>query len=364
MKHLSRNVISRCLVLTLSLGLLAPVASATEHSRPRFVLNREGFTREAIIEASRPLGMFESVGNVKINGQNMAGRGLLWRGDLVQAADSVGTRVTMNGIGTASLLAGSAVRFSTQPAAFQSASESPMLVAALDAGSVLLRLQPGVSAQLKIRTTSFLTSAGASLRFSLRGNEPLVEVESGTVVPLHYWGLTVPAPILMAATRAHRVRSVLQAQTSQPRYVLKPVGGVRGSAVFDVRARATRQIQIQVTDENDRPVPDVPIIISFGSQLGRFSSTTVSSNANGIASVNFSAASQGGQSNFTATIQGTNISLTGQIVVQFAPAFWTWQNAAPVLGTAATMIAVPTVIYVTREENRRVRAVGGPVIKP
>lgn len=361
MKRLKVYAIGMGLVLTLVHSLLTPAVTATTHTQPHFVLRSDDFTPKTTFVSANPLGMYESIGTVKINGQPMSGRGLFWRGDEVEASASAGTRLTMVGFGSASLQPGTVMRFSTLADTPTSATENTLVVA-LTAGSVALRLQPGVSAQLKSGASSLLASAGASLRFSLRAQEPVVEVESGNVVPLRNQDLEDLTSI--SANSDLSARNDLQTQSTQPGYVLKPVGGVRGSAVFDVRARATRQIQIQVTDENDRPVPDVPIIITFGSQLGRFSSTTISSNANGIASVDFTAASQGGQSNFTAQIQGTNITLTGVVVVSLAAAFWSWQTAGPVLGVAATMIVVPTVIVTTRDDNRRIEATGDPAIKP
>src|SRR3989442_943422 len=39
---------------------------------------------------------------------------------------------------------------------------------------------------------------------------------------------------------------------------------VASGAALSVRARSTRQIQVQVTDKNDKPLPDLPVLFSLG----------------------------------------------------------------------------------------------------
>jgi hypothetical protein len=354
-KHL---IVSFSLILALLNGLLARPARAEGETRERFAMRSN-----LLFEVTRPIGTFESMGVVKINGRMTPGRGLIWRDDLVEAGAQTGARVSLAQMGQATLAAGARVRFATQFIA-DDLRPRPMLIVSLDEGSVSIRLQQGIAAHLKLRHTAFIASPGSEFRFSLREGRPVVEVSAGTVESVGHWLLQVPPPILMAATRARRVMMEAQAQAAPRRYILKPVGGINGSAVFDVRARSTRQIQVQVTDENDRPVPDVPIIFALANRVGNFSSTTASTNQNGIASIDFAAGQQAATTSFTATVQGTNFTLNGTIVVRFVPTFWTWQNAGPVFATAAAAAAVPAVIFATREDTRRIEAVGRPVISP
>jgi len=349
------------LILILN-GVIAPWRALAgdepgkKHTRARFVTATH--SRTAAGEA--PLGVVESYGSYKVNGQRAYGKEVIWRGDLVQAHNKVGARVSLGEFGKATLEMGTTVRFTTIES---SAPGRHDLLIRLIAGSVTVALQTGTRAYLDSFDASFIAGAGARFRFGIRENRTVVDLLGGKVADLGSWVVQAPPPIMLAAARASRAQA--QAQAPRQPYRIKPVGGISESAVFDVRARATRQIQVQVTDENDRPVPDIPIIFALGSNIGRFGATTVSTNPQGIATVTLTGGNQAASGPFTATIQGTNISLSGQIVVMRAlPMFWTFQNAGPVLATAAAAVAVTSAAVITQEDKLPIRAVGGPVIKP
>ncbi len=48
-----------------------------------------------------------------------------------------------------------------------------------------------------------------------------------------------------------------QQQTAPRKYIIKPLNLGTNT---EIRARSTRNLQVQVTDENDRPMPDVPLL--------------------------------------------------------------------------------------------------------
>jgi hypothetical protein len=178
--------------------------------------------------------------------------------------------------------------------------------------------------------------------------------------------------------------STTTAQTSH-RYVVRPVG--MGSNI-SVRARSTRQIQVQVTDENDRPVPDIPILFAIagasgnlgsfapagagagagaaggsastsagsaagvggagggagGSAVSSAGSFSVTTDASGFARVQFVAGDTPGNGTLTAQVEGTDFSWTAELKVKKAHGFWTTRNTLLVLGgiAAGTAIAVAT----------------------
>lgn len=144
------------------------------------------------------------------------------------------------------------------------------------------------------------------------------------------------------------ISSPRQNQAPQQKYVVRPAG--LGSRI-SVLARSTRQIQIQVTDENDKPVPDMPVLFALATaSLGTLafnqpaetgfipvaynpgsavSMKTVTrrsgpqdkisirkiTDAAGKASVRFLAASSTGIVAITVTVAGTNYSWKGEIIV-------------------------------------------------
>jgi ribosomal protein S12 len=307
-----------------------------------------------------PLGVAESLVAFKVNGSPAYGRETIWRNDLVQAPNKASARVSLESLGKATLDPGSVVRFTTVEGGTENSAMRRRLHIQLTAGGMSLTLNPEAGAYLEAPDGVFIASPGARLRFGLRENRAFVDLLSGDAEDLGAKGI-----YSMAALFASARPSGPRAQQAMQSYRIKPVGGQNNSAIFDVRARATRQVQVQVTDDRDRPVPDIPIIFGLGSNIGRFSGATATTNEQGIASVNLTAGDQETTSDFTATIQGTNISLVGQIVVLKAlPAFWTPQNAGPVFGVVAAAVTAATVTLVTKQDPLQVKAVGAPVIKP
>ncbi|HEU4388762.1 MAG TPA: hypothetical protein VFV34_13250 [Blastocatellia bacterium] len=164
------------------------------------------------------------------------------------------------------------------------------------------------------------------------------------------------------------------------RYIVRPVG--MGSNI-SVRARSTRQIQVQVTDENDRPVPDIPIIFAIAGatgNLGSFApsgaglgsgaasgsasasggaggasgaggsaasgagSFSVTTDAGGMARAEFVAGDTPGNGTLTARVDGTDSLWSAELKVKKAHGFWTTRNTLLVLGgiAAGTAVAVAT----------------------
>jgi hypothetical protein len=350
-------VSSLCLSLVLQIAIpsaraLADDDSRKKHSRPRLV----AAAHRGAAEGEMPLGVVESVGSFRVNGRSAFGKGMIWRDDLLQAPAGLPARVSLGAFGRATLERGAVVRFTT----VESIGHRDLVVR-LIAGSVAVALQPETRAFLSASDGAFIAEAGSKFRFVIRENRSVVDLVSGKAAELGEWQIEAPPPILLAAARFTRLKAAAAPQS----YRIRPVGGVVRGAVFDARARTRREVQVQVTDENDRPVPDIPIIFALGSKLGTFSSTTAATNAQGIATVSFTPGAQAGSAPFTATIQGTNIQLSGQIVIaKPIPSFWSFQNAGPVLATAAAAVAVTTVAATANEDSLKIQAVGRPVIRP
>jgi hypothetical protein len=103
---------------------------------------------------------------------------------------------------------------------------------------------------------------------------------------------------------------------------------------IQVRLRSTRSLQFQVTDDKDKPLPDIPVIITLGSTahgaLGSGAATiTATTNANGIASVNLAGGVAQGSDSLAAEIGGTNVKWEGTLEFKNGGTP-TWVKVAPV----------------------------------
>lgn len=341
------------LVLTISSLLLHVTALAGGGNIP--VKTRPRIIAEPNV--IKPIGTIESIGKIKINGQTVpGGKGLIWGGELIQLPLGFNARATIGSFGRVSLDGGAEAKISVHKFQAETHSRQTLLVDMTN-GSVTIQLESGTPAYLSACGTLFVASPGSKLRFGVREERAFAETLSGRVIEVGNWGLTPPPPVMMAA--ANTIRRNAQAQ--QHRYLITPV-----QAMYDVKARSTRQVQVRVTDEDNKKVPGLPIIFSLGGGIGTLSSTSVVTDANGLASVNFTAASQAGRGAITASVQSApQFSTTMQIaVLKFVPGFWSPQNAVPIFSSLGVATAIGVTEAVTKEEPLKVKAVGSPIIRP
>ncbi len=329
--------------LITSLGLLSLLAA--------------GWVGAAAKPIAGPLGTVESPGVIKINGQAAQGKGQLWGGELLQVAAETGARVQLPGLGQLNLSGDTAVRVAMAP---PSSAGHKILLISLTCGTLRIKLDPEAAAYLDAPGAFFTAAPGASLRFSLRREAPegraVVEPFSGAVVEMGNWAIALPPPVEMGAERLRRQ----QQQAAQRKYLIRWT-----EAQLDVRARSTRQVQVQVTDENDRPVPDAVILFGVRGAAGSFSSPSAVTDAQGFAKVNFTAGNQTSTGSLTATVQGTNFVASMPVyVAKVVPGFWSVQNALPTLGVAGVATTLGIIEATTQEEPLQVRATGRPVVRP
>ncbi|HEX4946123.1 MAG TPA: hypothetical protein VFZ34_05650, partial [Blastocatellia bacterium] len=117
-----------------------------------------------------------------------------------------------------------------------------------------------------------------------------------------------------------------QQQTAPRKYVIRPMNLGTNT---EIRARSTRNLQVQVTDENDRPISDAPLLFLL-SGLGSGSGATGTLAAQTAGSA---AATTAGQT--ASTVAGT---LTGPTASSVAGTL-TGQAASSVTGTVAGQAA-------------------------
>jgi uncharacterized protein YkwD len=163
----------------------------------------------------------------------------------------------------------------------------------------------------------------------------------------------LPAPII--ATRPVAAVTTQQQQAAPRKYIIKPLNLGTNT---EIRARSTRNLQVQVTDENDRPMSDVPLLFllagsgsgsgNIGTLAGLTSSSAAQSlagqtslramtNPYGIVNVNFTATDAVGRSlRLQIRVEGSDVMWEGDLsVVRAEMVAEPAQNATPVDSAAS-----------------------------
>ena len=321
------------LVLGLAPGPVAALNNGAEDKPIRLRVTARFSPIGAIV------GNLTEPGAAMIDGRVAAGEQPIWGGELIKAPAGATVRVSFDSAGEVALAKGTSARFGVVPAY----EGMQVLVASIVRGGVNFKLRPESGAYVEAAGSAFSASPGARFSIGVLDGYPVLKVASGHV----------EAP----------------AQTPQPRYIIRPPAGQGGS--ISVAARSTRQVQIQVTDENDRPVADLPILFSLGDPclgtlgLGVASGTTFTEKTDnqGIATVPLTVGAAACAGTLIAKIQGTDISYTYRVQVQSKSGFWTTQNSLIVAGVVAAGLVTGLVIANVGSDDP-IRAVPPPEVNP
>jgi hypothetical protein len=160
-----------------------------------------------------------------------------------------------------------------------------------------------------------------------------------------------------------------QQQTAPRKYIIRPLNLGTNT---EIRARSTRSLQVRVTDENDRPVPDAPILFLLGGSgsggsvgggagsLAGQTSLRALTNSQGVAQVNFTASDAVGSSTrIQARVEGSEAVWEGTIhIIRAAAGFWAPQNAVPIFIVLGCVVGCGIYIW---DRNRRPRPPTPPV---
>lgn len=336
------------LMVTLTAGLTpAPVCAGhdTDQGRPirLFATARFG-----------PIGTIKlnslSDAAVAIDGRIVQGEAPIWGGELIQVRAGRTVRVTLDSIGQATLAQGAIVRFATARASSDDAGYD-VLVASIAAGSVDVKLNAGAGAYMEAGRSAFTASRGA--RFS-------VAVEEGRA------SLSTVAGVVRAQDQAAVPQDInirLVDDLGRP---------VSSGSQFSVRARSTRQVQVQVTDKNDKPLSDLPVLFSLGNPclgslgLGALAGLTLvqKTDKRGIASVPLVAGAAGCAASIVAKVEGTNASVTIQTNVQPQARFLNTQNSL-IIAAAAAATAIGVSLAISGSDSKvPITPVPPPGVKP
>ncbi|HWN98681.1 MAG TPA: hypothetical protein VNS63_05360 [Blastocatellia bacterium] len=325
------------LIVALVLGLAPGPAAAHENSG-----GEDRPVRLRVTARFSPIGSI--VGNLTepgaamIDGRIAAAQQHIWGGELLQAPTDATVRVSFDLTGEAALATGALARFGVIPAD----NGAQVLVASILRGSVNFKLRPDAGAYVEAAGSAFTASSGARFSVGVLDGKALLKVVSGNV----------------AASEPG----------AQQKYILRPPAGQGGS--ISVAARATRQVQIQVTDENDRPVPDLAILFTLGDPclgtlgIGAAAGTTFTEKTDrrGIATVPLIAGAAKCAGTLVAKVQGTDITYTYRVQVQSNTGFWNLQNSLIVAGIAAA--GLTTGIILTNQSGDPIQPVPPPKVTP
>ena len=295
-----------------------------------------------------PIGSVNAFGSLSINGRQAIGETFLWGGELIEATNGA-TRVLFDSIGSVTLAAGAAARFSATRSSTDEAGRS-VLIASLLRGSLAIELHSDAGAYVEASAARFNALPGASFKVVMQGSRAVLNTISGTVNA--------------------------ESQQGRPTYKIRPVDElgrpVDLGRTLSVRARSTRNFQIQVTDENDKPIPDLPILFSLGNPClgtlglgaGAGNSFRKKTDNKGIAAVPFVVGAVKCLGSLSAKVEGTSTEFTQEIGVQ-RQGFWSTQNSLIVAGiVGGAVLASVLIINSGGNDNQRIQPVPPPVVKP
>jgi len=291
---------------------------------------------------------------VAIDGRIAQGEAPIWGGELIKVVADCTVRVVLDSIGQITLARGAIVRFASERAWSEDVAYE-VLVASLVTGNANVKLNPGAAAYVEAGTRALTASRGAS--FS-------VSVEDGVASLSTFAGIV-------------RVQDQSPPQDVKIRIVDDLGRPVSSGSQLSVRARSTRQVQVQVTDRNDKPLPDLPVLFSLGNPclgslgLGAVAGLTMvqKTDKRGIAAVPLVAGAAKCAASIVAKVEGTNASITIQTNLQSGARFWNTQNTTLVaVATAAAGVGIAVGVAKSAanpaDAGRKIAPAPPPSVKP
>jgi hypothetical protein len=335
------------LIVALTTGLAPAPVSAGGHST-----DQERPIRLYATARFGPIGAIKlnsvSGAAVAIDGRVAQGETPIWGGELIKVRADRTVRVALDSIGQVTLAQGAMVRFAAARASSDDAGYE-VLVASIVAGSVDVKLNAGAGAYVEAGRSAFTASRGASFSVSVQEGRASLSTVAGVV----------------------RVQDQAAVPQDVNIRVVDELGRpVSSGSQFSVRARSTRQVQVQVTDKNDKPLPDLPVLFSLGNPclgslgLGAVAGLTLvqKTDKRGIAAVPLVAGAAKCAASIIAKVEGTNASVTIQTNVSPGPGLLSPRNLS-ILG-AAVGGTIVGVVLANSGSNEPITPVPPPVVKP
>ncbi len=296
---------------------------------------------------SRTIGAAESLHGMLVNGKLTSGRAMLWGGEVVEAPQGSGARLSFTSIGQVVLNSGTKARLSMENVGLATTMQAPTRVLATQLlnGDVQVRFDPQASGYVRAGDSVMAATRGANFRVEMREGNGAVDVMNGSVMVIGNWPLLAP-PV----TKNDEGKTRLETKT----YNLRPAN-LNGA--IQVGVNQSHPVQMRVTDESNRPVADVLVRFTLqgagtlGTAVVGLTSAEVRTDARGIATVPYNATSVTGLSTITAEVPGTNATTKTTATVTNKPPFRSWQGGLPALVVLGAAIGLGVGVYVI-QENR------------
>lgn len=289
--------------------------------------------------------------DVSVDGRISRGETLIWGGELIRVISEGQARVTFDSLGEVRLSRGATVRFSASRGTHNNSSHD-VLVASLEHGSLDVKLNRDAGAYVEAAGSTFTAEPGAGFGITVR--------DTGAS--------------LTRVTGAVNVQEQPVPQDVKIRYVDDLGRPMSAGNQLSVRARSSRQVQVQVTDKNDKPLPDLAVLFSVGDPcLGSLGLGLVAgasfrqrTDKRGIAAVPFVAGAAKCAASILAKVEGANASVSIQTSVLQPKAFFSAQNPAVIIGAGAAAAGAVTAVAVAKSGNKEapIRALPPSTIKP
>ncbi|MBL8206557.1 MAG: hypothetical protein JNM09_20145 [Blastocatellia bacterium] len=309
---------------------------------------------------ARSIGAAESLNGMIVNGKLTSGREMLWGGEVLEAPKGSGARVAFPTIGQVVLNSGAKAKVATESVGIVAAGQSAqrVLAAQLLSGDVQVRFDPQASGYVRAGDSVMAATRGASFRVEMREGNGAVDVSNGSVMVIGNWPLLAPPVIKDEASGKTRLET--------KGYNIRPANL---AAAFTVSVKGSHPIQMRVTDDQNKPVADVPVKFtlngtgSLGLTKFGLNSIEVKTNANGIASIPYHAPTEVGTANVTAEVPGTNATTTTTANVT-AQSDSFWQGPWPAVATFAGAVGAGVAIYALRKDRVTITGKGDFLIVP
>jgi len=300
-----------------------------------------------------PLGLIKlnslNAGDVSVDGRITRGETSIWGGELIRVTDERRVRVAFDSLGEVTLARGATVRFAGARGTYNNAAHN-VLVASLEKGSLSVKLNPDAGAYIEAAGSAFAAEPGASFGVNVRNAHASLIRMTGSVT----------------------VQDQQVPQDVKIRLVDDLGRPVSSGSQLSVRARSTRQVQVQVTDKNDNPLPDLPVLFSLGDPcLGSLglgvaagASFRQKTDKRGIAAVPFVAGAAKCAASILAKVEGTNASVSVQTSVVQNRGFWNTQNTLLVVAAAAAAGIATGLVVANSGSSQPITPVPPPTLKP
>ena len=343
MKTIS-NLIGATLITALILAMLPFPARARSNGKSELrIIHHSPSTRFG------PIGRLQSTsltGTVAIDGRVVQGEETIWGGELIKVTGEQVAKVELDSLGQVILDHAASARLSRSASADSS---SDVLVVSLITGDLSVRLDRKASAYVEAAGSSFTAAPGASFDIAVEASRASLRTVAGDV------RVQDPVP-----------------QDVNIRIVDELGRPVSSGSQLSVRARSTRQIQVQVTDKNDKPLPDLPVLFSLGDPclgslgLGVAAGSTIrqKTDKRGIAAVPLVTGAARCAASILAKVEGTNASVSIQTNVVQSRGFWSTQNTLIVVAAAAAAGIGIGFAVANSGSSEPIRAVPPPKVNP